>query len=821
MMGSTATGAVASERTGLWSPFGGAYERADERDPARVDPGALESPFGSALAGEAFDRGDEAAAELLDLVQDEDFNDALEQLVDEAAARSLAEHGTWTATPPATEVRAALDEWIEPLAEASERALDTLGERLSGTDVQTLTEAELQALVDAAAAPQIGPEAFDQFLGGLIKKAGGLVKGAVALAEKGVAVAGRFLPTAILLKKLGGLIRPLLRKVLAVAMNRLPPSVRPIASTLARKLNLGEAPESEVELLAESFDVEVSALLLAPDTLEELAVPAESSAAGGVDRVAGLDEARAQLAWQLTDRSDATPPVAEIEQFLPAVLAARPLIKLVLSVLGGRDRVVAFIAARIAGLIKGIVGADAAKALSPPVADVGLRLLGLEAPADREDGLAGEAIAATVEGTVDRLLDQPLEAFGSELQLDAAVQQAFAESAAAYLPDRLLRPELPERETAGTGGIWVLMPRAARPHYRFRRYTRTFPVPVSRQVARCVPWSDGGTLETHLLDRGAQRWPVQAEVDLYEALPGTHVGHFTLDEAVGGSRPDAGEYELLTPDIAGLLLGEPALGRPAPAGTRGAAGRPRPTPGSRYFRIRAGGLTRRRRRRRAVIRLDVASGQVRVLLRLSERQAQQVLSQLDRAPGRQRDLPSVLLAIRQNYDRTLAAGLAARLVKRNLVVDTEQARAVADRMTAAVGAALSAYLEKSAAQLAAAVRDPADGVTLVVTFAGLTRERLASDLPPATGRGPTRMAQSWLTSGPRTARRSRRTCGTGAGPPSRSPTSTPRRRRRRGRRSSRISGSACARASTRSRCASWPLPTASPQPLPPPSVRLT
>ena len=45
------------------------------------------------------------------------------------------------------------------------------------------------------------------------------------------------------------------------------------------------------------------------------------------------------------------------------------------------------------------------------------------------------------------------------------------------------------------------MPRAARPRYRYKKFSRIFVIPISRQVARAVPTTDGGTLEAMLLDR--------------------------------------------------------------------------------------------------------------------------------------------------------------------------------------------------------------------------------------------------------------------------------------------------------------------------------
>ena len=143
----------------------------------------------------------------------------------------------------------------------------------------------------------------------------------------------------------------------------------------------------------------------------------------------------------------------------------------------GRDKVVNFLADKIAGLIKGMVGADAAKALSPPLVDVGLSALGLEAPGATEATLGGEALASTVEETVNHVLELPAEAFEDTLRMEAEIQEAFAEAAARNIPAEHLRPDLPQLETAGERGVWVLMPRAARPRYRYKKYSHVLPRP--------------------------------------------------------------------------------------------------------------------------------------------------------------------------------------------------------------------------------------------------------------------------------------------------------------------------------------------------------
>lgn len=692
---------------------------SDETVADRMPP-ELESPFGTGLTAEFGERPDGQAGEFLAHLADEDFADALEALVDEAAAKHLVDDGSWTARPSTAESKLALEQWIEPLAVAAEQTADRLAERLAGADPLTMGSRQLAEVLESVEPEQLGIEGFDNFLGGWLSK---MKKAVGSVAHTVANVAGKLLPVGLLLDKLKALVRPLLDRVLRAALNMLPASVRPIATTLAAKLGIAQAESLDgdpVTRLAEDLDMEIAGLLTGDPGQQSVPELEDEGAGNRASAVAELNAARERLAGQLTELPAGTAPVAELEQFIPVVMAARPLIKLVESMIG-RERIVRFLADRIAGLIKGMVGAEAAGALARPLVDVGLRSLGFEvAPAEDGAGraLAGEALASTAEGTVLRTLELPAEALADQLQLDTAVQQAFAEAAAAAMPDRMLRADLPERETAQERGVWVLMPRAARPEYRYRRYAHLFVVPVTRQVARVVPWSDGGTLESRLLDAGAEHWPVHCEVELYEAIPGTHRGHLDADP---------GEVQTLTPEVAGLLLGEPGLGRRPTAGSPGW----RAVPGRRLYRLRPTelrGRRTRRPRRRVLVDLDLAAAKpsLRVRLRLSERKAQQILTRLDASP---RDLPGALAALRRHYLDVLPAALVHRLARYSLITDTARARAVADRVTVAVTAALSTLLTDQAAQLATAAKNQAEGVTITVTFPGVTRTSLEAPLP--------------------------------------------------------------------------------------------
>jgi len=724
--------------TDLQSPFAGfaGLEPAPASVGEQPPPtgAALESPFGSGLRSEEPDRED-VVGELLEDLADDEFEDAIAQLVDDAAAAHLQGETAWSAGENA---RLGLRTWAESLAAESDRLLDRVAARLEHEDLSAMPPRELDALFESMALePDEARDAvFEQFLGGLLKKAAGLVKGAVKVAKKGVAAISKILPVGLLLKKLGGIVRPFLGRVVKSAMNLLPPAVRPIAEQIAKKLGVRAAAPSgganDVEpapaaQLAGEFDRTVISLLFAPDeqaadgVLAEAAAESETEAA---DPVGDLDVARRDLGRRLTELPPNAYPKPEIQQFVPLVAAAMPLLKLGVRLIG-RQRVADFIAERIADLLRSMVGSEPAKQIARPIVDAGMKLIGLETPAGTEAEVAGEALAATVESTARRALALPDGVQDDRLLLDAAVQQFFAEAAASHLPGRLLRADLPERETDNETGVWVLMPRAAAPRYRFLKYTRPFEILVGRQVARTVPWPDGGSLETHLLDRGVRNWPVTAEAHLYEMLPGGHLGHLRHDDTLRGVAGEAAdEVAPLTPEIAGLLLGEPGLGKPAPA-----RGRPATAPGRRFIRVRPrGGHHRTVRaagpRARVGVRIDTGSTppRLRISLRLSERQGQEVLDLLTRAEGP--DLPSALRKVRGVHQRSLVPLLTAKLVGHGLLPDAAAAKTAAEHLVTAVDTGLSTTLQEQTAKLTAAVRDPAQGLTIRLDFDGVTAESL-------------------------------------------------------------------------------------------------
>jgi hypothetical protein len=757
----------AADPARLASPFAGA-QVTEEPAPAGTDglaadrPWSLSTPFaeGFTTAGE-LDQETEAFQALVAELEDEGFDEALEALEDEAAARHLTAAATWSSENEAPVLAAGeVESWLSSVASEADRVLEQLERSFADRMPESLAEGEVEAIVGFGpeeAGPDGPTSATEEFIKSLVKKAGKLAKGAVKLAKKGLQTIAKFLPVGRLFALLRRLVPALLRRVLRKATGRLPAPLRPLAATLAGKVagaaagtgggtpGGDEADEDYTASPADGFDARLAEAVLAPSpeaaeqVVSEAAADEEAAEEAG-DPLAALDAARVRLARQLAEAIPGEAPVEQVQQFIPAVMAALPLIRLGIRAVG-REKVVGFVGDRLAELIKGHIGPEAARALARPIASTGLSMLGLESEAGAADGLLGtEAVVATIEDTVREVVSMPAESLAEPLRLEAEIQQAFSEAVARHLPRQALRDDLPTLETAGEGGVWLLMPRATRPCFRYKKHSRTFPLVITRPLARAVVLSDGGTLERRLLDDGARAWPVQAEVDLYEALPGTELGHlaaFEADAPAEAAADAAGEFEELTPEAAALLTGEAGLGRRT-AGPRGfvmAGGRRHPPlrPGRRFYRIRVRGGRRRRRWRRFGVYVDTAAAKptLRVHVRLSERGANEMAERLARRAHVQ-----VVAAVRELLGpacRKLLAGRIVRVVGRALgrQVAAERASALATHLAEAMVATVAKQLPTAAATLAQAARNPASGVTLTFSFTFADREALATGTPDA------------------------------------------------------------------------------------------
>ncbi|MDT3439330.1 MULTISPECIES: hypothetical protein [unclassified Pseudofrankia] len=516
---------------------------------------------------------------------------------------------------------------------------------------------------------------------------------------------------------------------------------------------------SETEVLSEQFDLLLAEAVLAPGeaAVDRLLGEAEDAdaradaarawvgAGSESGTIAALDAARARLTRELTEVAPGEAPFTQLQQFIPAAL---PVLRIGLR-LAGRDRVVNFLAARLGTLIQNHVGVDAARSLARHIASAGLGMLGLEAESGQFGaftpggvGLAAdpatgmEALVAALEDTIREVAALPPASLANQLRLDAEVQRVFGESVARHLPRQALRNDLEGFETAGEGGVWIVMPRASRPVFRYKKYSRVYPVLITRPLARAILLADGATLERQLLDCGVRQWPVAAEAHLYEALPGTRLGHLAAFEALGGDIPAAAaelaeEFEELTPAVAALLTAEPGLGRPSSEHAGPAAA----YPGRRYYRITSPGGQRlarqRRRRKRIALRLD-GNRVLRVHVRLSERESGAVAGMLA-----QKSHVRVVSLFRELLGPPARSYVAAWLGRpgsrrpAGLPLPAQRAHALATHLAEAVVTGVAGQLPAAAAQLAQATRDPARGVTLTFAFPFADAGALANGTPGA------------------------------------------------------------------------------------------
>jgi hypothetical protein len=710
---------------GATSPFA-PVSLSDVAPPAAAPPAGqvLHSPFAeAAVAGGEHDRAAEASDALLAELEDPGFTEALEALADEAAARHLRSVGTWSNESEApTLATADTTQWLEHLAGEADRMLGALEAYFGDRPADTLQEGEIEAAtgIDGFTDPA---DIQQLFFGRLLDKAKKLAKGAVKLAKSGLSVVGN-LALGPLFGKLRQLVKPLLSRVLDTAIGKLPESLRPLATQLAAKLR-GEDGSQEEEL-AETFDRSLAELVTAPDDAAAAHLLAELQPAGedtyAPSAAHELDSARARLARELTEADPGVPPVAQLEQFIPVVMAAMPLIRMGIRVIG-RDRIVDGIAKPLSQLIAGMVGQDAANLLSRHIASAGLGLLGLEAGSD--PALGGEALAAAAEDTVRQVLTLPPESMGNELLLETEIQDAFAESATRHLPAAVLRSELVEPGADGEHGVWLMMPRATRPCFRYKKYSRIIPVRITRPIARAVILSGGDSLERRLLDDGAETWPVEGEVELYELLPGGGLGHVSAFESPDGPVAAGEEFEELTESAATVLAGNPRL---AHVGHYGAPGRHR-RPGSRYFRFRHRGRPLHRRHFLGVL-FDLTAPQpvLKVNLLLDERETHEQAAHLQR-----RHFVQVVSMVRRLLGpaalRAIERRLTRLLTKHGITVEAGAAARLAQRLADGVLRVVSDQLPAAAATLAKAAQDPAPGATLTFTFGFADRAALAAGTP--------------------------------------------------------------------------------------------
>jgi len=709
----------------------------------------------------------------LNELYDEEFNDAIADLADEATEiyqnQFESEYGD-----PVLQKREAsylLETHFNPLISETEAFVEGLIYELEQHDLDAISESEVDEIID-----RYEPE-FEGGIGKFFRRAGRKLKRAakklgkklrktvrsvakrakkgIKAIGKGIRKAGKWVKKRILgvLNKLKKFIKPLLERVLKFALNRLPPQYRNLAQGLAKRLfgkevselelfELEEDTTQDVTAIQNEFDEQIAELLFAESeadmdaTLAKYEIEARQPITE--DAVDNLDRARTEFINQISQLKDGEDPTPSIENFVPAIMAA---LKLGLRLIG-RQKAVRFLAKLLAKLIVKFVGPKYAPLLSQAIVDVGLRLLGLEVMPEDEENAAGAAVAATVEETVRQVTALPDYVLDNEELLEGFVLEAFEKAAAANLPPILSessyerRPEL--RETSKIRGTWLLHPlNRRRKHYK--KYSRIAEVNITPEIARTVKTFCGVPLSGFLRDRLGlvPGRSVKARIHLYEAIPGTMLGQICRSEThVSGLGTTEARSQLhpLTPEVAGMILGESGLGREV--SHRYLDHQPTTAVGQRFYYLEIPGAHPQmmptlegeavaRHASEVNIVIDFPANQLRTFVFLSEADAQSIAVRLRRRAPIGMVIAQLHSILSSKLKVVLSGKFAGHVKIIHGAVTPEYARgpalkllpqAVTERFTQQVtdwlGVFFSNYLKQHPQNFITAAEDFADGVTL-------------------------------------------------------------------------------------------------------------
>ena len=478
----------------------------EEEQKKHSDSYQLDSPFQSIYELESeegiVDPETEAVMEFLDELYDEEFDEALYELIDEADELYQNRfESEYYGNPIAQKIEAqrVLEAHFAPLVREAEALMEAIAEEVDRHELNGISEAEIETFVNQYQSQNQLSPSFEHFLGKLAKKA-------LKAAKKGLGALGK-----LAIRKLKKLIKPMLNYVLGRAINLLPVKYRPLAQTLATKLGLSKEVE-EVSLLEvkddtiqdiseiqREFNEQVANLMFAKSEEEqEIAIAEyvrESEPRVTENPLEDLDRARAQFINQLNQLEEGEDPTPLVENFAPALL---PVLKTGIKLIG-RPKIVKFLAKYLGRLIwklikkflgkrKGRTFKPYVSPLSKAIVDAGLRLIKLETTPETEAEAAEAAILATVEDTMRQVAALPEHILDNQTLLEGYILEAFENSAAANLPPVLSeetyrqRPEL--REINGLRGTWVLQPLGKGNHYKYKKYTKIFDVSISPHIAR-------------------------------------------------------------------------------------------------------------------------------------------------------------------------------------------------------------------------------------------------------------------------------------------------------------------------------------------------
>ncbi|OQP44815.1 hypothetical protein A4H97_10665 [Niastella yeongjuensis] len=548
----------------------------------------MESPFRQGFEPESTAQKHALAGDFVQLtgeLNSQEFNNNLYQLAAELEAHFSSKISDETAmgVQYVPFVNQEAQQYFEPLIGETERALDRVSQYFSGNNLAGHSEAELEQFFSQLESPAGYTPAQEDFFKSVFNKVKSVVKKGVDLAKKGISVVGKLLPINLVLDKLKGMIRPLLQRVLQFAIGKLPKQLQPHAQNLAKRfLNLeSENPENydeattggELESIQTEFDNYIAQLAFAHDEgeAEQLASDYEHSSndlsrESYESNTPSLEAARQQLVDDLKNLREGENATPAIERFIPvAIMALRPIIKTAISIIG-RQKVINFLAGLLAKLVQKYVPREVVQPLAANIIDIGMTAIGFETYETGRPDVGYEAIANTLQETIQNMGSLNEELFSNEQALAAATLEAFETAAANNFPAQYIKKHL---LPSGVQGIWILKPRKG-PKKLYKKYTQVFTTTIEPKMARVIKTFGGVPLANFLRDSlGLDvTKPIQARVHLYESIPGTQLSHISNHEKkVTGLSVNYGYVQLhpLTICTAAILIKEPCLGSETPA----------------------------------------------------------------------------------------------------------------------------------------------------------------------------------------------------------------------------------------------------------------
>ncbi len=721
------------------SPFVSVYEMEDGE--ARVDPES------------------EEFIQFLGELHDQEFDDAVFEIVNEASAlyedRFIHEYKDMSSQTMESE--RFLQQHLAPLQNELETLVESMANDLENRDFEAMTETEIDAFIDSYTfSGEINlPPDFENW--GVFNKIKNAVKNKIKKAAKWAKRKARALAAKAFkaaLKKIIKYFRPMLEKVLKLAIGKLPKKYQGMANLLRKKLGYeieeqamlegGLDTVGEIDQIQQEFDLFIANLLYTDDETKQELMLAEiinESEQPIADPLADLDRAREQFIEGMLDLKEGEDPAPVVENFLPAVMWA---VKIGLKFYG-RPKLVKYLAKYLARLIRRYVGRKYAFPLSKVIVDAGLRLVNLEVTEQDAMHTAGEAVASMVEDTLYEVANLPEYILDDEELLEGFVLEAFEKAATRNLPEILpeeayiKRPSL--RESKGLKGAWIRkLKRRKRSH---KKFTRAMKTRLSYHTLRAIKSFAEVPLSEILQDQYGlpAGTDLEATVHLFEATPGNTLAQISRYEdstpGLGSGKYAYTQLHPLTPEAAGMLFGQPGLGRTMPG--RYLNNRRTIGVGQRFYYLEipgaqlqmmpvSGSTTMLRRSNGLKLTLDFSRQQILVCLYLNETNAQNIAAKL------RQNLPlgsvmTVLKSIMElNLMNLFSAGTSGQIKIIHEAIPPQQASnslvllpqpiksKLEIRLLDWLGKGLSNYFRQQSQGFIAATEDPADGITLKVTL---------------------------------------------------------------------------------------------------------